>query len=127
MLPDKDVMCHRTGFEKSCFALVTEGKCKRWQNIQGEHPQTGVQMNHWDCADNLIPLLLINLGRQQNETTASVDKACNEGAKRSDELLALNAAALSAAASHLQRIDLLPRAAVDALPNASVRMLEHRS
>lgn len=78
MIPSKDTMCHRTFFRKSCFDLVTSGKCKRWHNIQGEHPQTGAIVNHWDCVDNLVPWTILQLGRAQGEAAASADKVATE-------------------------------------------------
>jgi hypothetical protein len=52
-LPEKGVGCHRTGFEKDCRALVVDGRCKRWMQIQGANPNTGEQMNKLDVRGRL--------------------------------------------------------------------------
>jgi hypothetical protein len=78
MLPDKEIMCHRTGFTKSCRSIVAEGQCQLWMNIIGLHPQTGEQINQWKCADAWLPLLMIENSKMQRETGAAVESFRNE-------------------------------------------------
>lgn len=77
-LPDKEVGCHHTGFEKNCRALVAEGRCNRWVQVQGRNPQTGEMINRWDCVDNWTPLLLIENAQQSRQTGAAVESFRNE-------------------------------------------------
>jgi hypothetical protein len=57
---------------KSCRALVTREKlrCTRWRQLLGRDPQTGVEIDRWDCADNHEMTLQLEIA-----------KACHEGAK----------------------------------------------
>ncbi len=97
-LPDKDIKCHHTAFEKRCFDMVVEHRCRKWCHFLGKHPQTGADIDAWDCRDQLEHLFWIEAARQQRGTTASVDKLANEVAKANDSgmasaLMGLNAQA----------------------------------
>lgn len=83
-LPDEKIMCHHTGFEKSCFDMVTKCKCRKWVSFIGAHPQTGAEVNVTDCRDHLEHLFWVEAARQQRGTTASVDKLATEVAKAND-------------------------------------------
>ena len=76
-LPDKDVMCHKTGFSKSCNKLVSSGKCNRWMQIQGSDPNTGEPVNRHKCVDDWIPMLLIENSQMQRQTGAAVESLRN--------------------------------------------------
>ena len=77
-LPDKDIGCHRTNFEQKCFDLVTEGVCNRWIGLQGLDPQTGAMIDTYNCIDNTIPFLLLEIGRQSRQTGAAVESFRNQ-------------------------------------------------
>lgn len=77
-LPNKEVMCHKTGFTQSCRYLVIEGKCNRWMQIQGSDPNTGESVNQSRCVDDWIPMLLIENSQQQRQTGAAVESFRNE-------------------------------------------------
>lgn len=81
MLPEKETMCHRTGFTKSCFDCVVEHKCRLWTQIQGLHPQTGERIDQWGCADAWMPLLMIENSQQQRQTGAAIESFRNEVVK----------------------------------------------
>ena len=82
--PDKETMCHRTGFTKSCFECVTQHGCRLWKHVTLEgDPQlapgaTQSAVDHWDCADSLADLYLKDMLRRQLQTTATVDKLSKE-------------------------------------------------
>jgi len=78
MLPDEKVMCHHTGFERSCFEVVTKCKCRKWVQIIGQNPQTGEPVSRWDCTDALMPMLMIENSQQQRQTAAAVESFRNE-------------------------------------------------
>jgi hypothetical protein len=80
-LPNKEVMCHHTAFQKRCRDMVVECNCRKWVNIQGVHPQTGEAVNRWDCADHWIPVLMIENSKMQRETGAAVESFRNEMVK----------------------------------------------
>ena len=81
-------MCHRTGFAKSCREIVTEGQCRLWMQIVGHNPNTGEQMNQWGCADEFLPLLLIENSQMQRQTGAAVESLRNETVNRATALIA---------------------------------------
>jgi|14_taG_2_1085336.scaffolds.fasta_scaffold165165_1 hypothetical protein len=50
-----------------------EHKCVFYKNIIGTDPQTGVEMNQWDCAIAMMPTLAIEVAHKANQTAAAVD------------------------------------------------------
>lgn len=76
-IPPKEMMCHHTGFTKSCRDLVTSGKCRRWIQVMGTNPNTGEPVNRWDCVDNWTPMLLIENSQMQRQTGAAVESFRN--------------------------------------------------
>lgn len=73
MFPDKKIKCPYTGFTKTCFEGVTEHNCPKWVHTMGNHPQTGVPMDRYDCSDAIVPLLLIENSRMQYQTAAAIE------------------------------------------------------
>ncbi len=59
-------------------APCKEHACKWYIQIQGLHPQTGEQLNRWDCAISWLPVLLIENSKKQHETGAAVESFRNE-------------------------------------------------
>lgn len=52
--------------------------------VQGQDPNTGIEMNESRCIDDWVPTLLIENSRMQRETGAAVESFRNE-------MVALNA------------------------------------
>lgn len=77
-LPQKDVMCHRTGFEKSCRTCVIEHNCRLWQHIQGTDPNTGQEINSWHCADEMRNKFIMDGAKEMRQAGASADKVASE-------------------------------------------------
>lgn len=48
-------------------------RCVRYVRVTGKHPQSGVELDHWDCTHNWLPQLLIENARVGRETAASID------------------------------------------------------
>ena len=71
-LPKPDAFCHHTGFEKKCLSLVTSGKCKRWGNLPGSDPFTGLERPQWGCVDDLVLFLQGEASRQAEAAHTSV-------------------------------------------------------
>ena len=94
-LPPSDMGCHRTAFKESCRTLVTREKncCKRWIQIQGTNPNTGEQINRFDCVDNWGPLLQIENSQMQRQTGAAIESFRNETVMQSR--VVMQAAALT--------------------------------
>lgn len=49
-----------------------------WTNIQGQHPQTGAQMDMPDCAIKWLPVLLIENSKETRQAAAAVETLRNE-------------------------------------------------
>lgn len=84
-LPDKDTMCHRTGFTKSCFECVTTHGCRLWKRVTLENDpdnctpgQPVKPIDHYDCVDSLVDLYQKDMLRRQLQTTATVDKLAKD-------------------------------------------------
>lgn len=86
MLPDKSVMCHHTGFAKSCRECVVEHNCQKWTQVLGTNPQTGEDVQRWGCADSFLPLIMIENSQMQRQTGAAINDF-------RDEMLKLNGVA----------------------------------
>lgn len=96
-LPDKDRMCHRTGFKTKCRSLVTEGKCARWMQIDGINPNTEQPISRHNCIDDWVPFLLMENSAMQRQTNKSVQSFRNE-------MVQLNVAALNNGLHHYPQL-----------------------
>ena len=88
--PPKDVGCHRTGFQKTCFECVTEHRCRLWQHLIGTDPQTGVGFDFYGCADEFGTKLRIELSQQMRQAGASTDKVATEIFKFHRKMVQMN-------------------------------------
>jgi len=64
----------------------TQTGCTWYTQVRGMNPNTGEPVDEWQCAVNLIPLLLIENSKQQRSTAAAVESFRNETVTRSDDL-----------------------------------------
>ncbi len=53
-------------------------KCPMWVQIRGHNPNTGAEIDRWDCSFALTPLLLVENSQQQRQTAAAVNSFHNE-------------------------------------------------
>lgn len=81
LLPDKEIKCPHTGFNKTCREIVTSCTCPKYVHILGANPNTGQPVDVWGCIDSLYHLLLIENSQMQKQTAASCDKVATEVAK----------------------------------------------
>lgn len=104
-LPDKDLKCHRAGFEKSCRQLVCDGACKRWVVLEGiENAKPFVR---WDCIDNhAFTLQKITVFSIQS-SAAAVESMRNEAKKAHDEQVTMAAIAVHEARKVVRDVLLL--------------------
>lgn len=66
--------------KKDCI----ENKCAWYCQVRGVNPNTGQELSEWQCAINLLPVLLIENSQQQRSTSSAVENFRNESLKRSD-------------------------------------------
>lgn len=66
--------------KKDCVGL----QCAWFTQIRGTHPQTGEDIDEWNCAVTWLPVLLIENSQQQRQTGAAVESFRNEVVKASE-------------------------------------------
>lgn len=66
--------------KKDCVGL----QCNWFMQVRGKHPQTGEEVDEWNCAVTWLPVLLIENSQQQRQTGAAVESFRNEVAKSSE-------------------------------------------
>lgn len=65
-------------------------KCPKWTLIRGMDPQDNTkQLDRWECSDALVPMLLIELGRQIRSNAAAIETLTSEVSKSSDDKTAM--------------------------------------
>lgn len=127
--PDKETMCHRTGFTKTCFECVTQHGCRLWKHVALEGdpclPPGAAQsaVDHWDCADSLADLYLRDMLRRQLQTTATVDKLSKEVREANDGGMAN--ALLGINREIRRQTDMLEQSSVTALPASAPKLIEN--
>jgi hypothetical protein len=84
MLPDKKVWCHKTGFEKKCFDMVTKKGCELWGYKVGLDRNTGQHEQVWGCTEKFAFGLQIELIQQMRELGAAMEGMRNETARAAD-------------------------------------------
>ena len=87
MLPDEKIMCHRAGFQVSCFDGVTKHKCRLWCHVDGTDAK-GRDVDVFGCADELVVKLIHESAKEMRQTAASMDKVATEVKKSSEEAAA---------------------------------------
>ena len=80
--------CPINGFEP-CKKL----QCAWFIELRGNNPQTGEDMSEWGCSIAMLPVLLIENGRQTLHAGAAIESFRNEMVKANHNSLELMAAA----------------------------------
>ncbi len=60
-------------------------RCPWYQNVQGQHPQTGERIDHWACAIALLPMLLIENAQESRQGAAATESLRNEIVRRANQ------------------------------------------
>ena len=55
-----------------------EHGCKFYIQVIGKNPQTGQDVNEWNCAVTWLPMLLIEGSQQTRQTGAAIESFRNE-------------------------------------------------
>ena len=90
--------------QKECIGL----QCAWITQVRGNNPQTGDEVDHWDCAVKWIPMLLIENSQMQRQTGAAVESFRNEVAanRQAQPVQRLNPIKLAQEQYNLQGVDL---------------------
>jgi len=60
--------------KKDCVGI----KCSWFTQVRGTNPNTGQEIDEWNCAITWLPVLLIENSQQQRQTGAAVESFRNE-------------------------------------------------
>jgi len=66
-----------------------EHKCKFYIQVIGMNPNTGQDVNEWNCAVAWLPMLLIEGSQQTRQAGAAIESFRNEMVKTNEKLLML--------------------------------------
>lgn len=66
--------------KKDCVGL----KCSWFTQVRGTNPNTGQEIDEWNCAITWLPVLLIENSQQQRQTGAAVESFRNEMVKANE-------------------------------------------
>lgn len=113
-LPDKDLKCHLTGFEKSCRQLVFEGACKRWKLLEGREGDKPIAV--WDCIDNHAHTLQKITVFSIQSNSAAVESMRNEAVKAHGEQITMASIATQRSADAIRQVFTGYSAPTDAIP-----------
>lgn len=70
---------------KDCIGL----ECAWITQIRGSNPNTGQEIDEWDCAIKWLPMLMIENSQQQRQTGAAVESFRNEMVKAQENIIML--------------------------------------
>lgn len=95
----KKILCPL--LKKPCI----EHECAWFANIQGNNPQTGAVMDHWDCSVKWIPIMVLEGARHTRGVQAATENMRNEVIQRQDKLNHIFESAAMAAGHQLPNVD----------------------
>lgn len=60
--------------------------CPLWVKVSGKNPNTGADIDRWDCAQAWAPVLQIETSQQARQAGAAVESARNEAVKSAERI-----------------------------------------
>jgi hypothetical protein len=66
--------------KKDCVGI----KCSWFTQVRGTNPNTGKEVDEWNCAITWLPVLLIENSQQQRQTGAAIESFRNEMVKANE-------------------------------------------
>ena len=67
--------------KKDCIGL----KCAWYTQVRGLNPNTGEEIDEWNCAVNWMPIMAIEIAQKENQTGAAVESFRNEVVRANNE------------------------------------------
>ena len=64
-----------------------ENECMFWTHLLGRNPQTNAEVDEYNCAISLLPILLIENARNVSQASAAVESFRNESTQFTDKLI----------------------------------------
>lgn len=59
-------------------------ECKFFVALRGKNPNTGENVDEWDCSIKWLPMLMIENSSQTSKTTAAIESFRNEQSRAAD-------------------------------------------
>lgn len=77
--------------ESGDFCPLVGGPCKKfeckwWIQVRGMNPNTGEEVDEWDCTVSFLPMLILEASQQARQAGAAVESFRNENVRQSEEL-----------------------------------------
>jgi hypothetical protein len=66
--------------KKDCVGI----KCSWFTQVRGTNPNTGQEIDEWNCAITWLPVLLIENSQQQRQTGSAIESFRNEMVKANE-------------------------------------------
>jgi hypothetical protein len=63
---------HRKDMAKVCHS------CPLWIQVRGKNPNTGAEVDNWNCSLALLPMLMIENAQQARQAGAAIESFRNE-------------------------------------------------
>ena len=78
---DRNLICplHRKSCDKVCST------CPWWSQVRGLDPQTGQEVDDWQCAIGWLPMLLIENSQQTRQSGAAIESFRNQMVRDNEE------------------------------------------
>lgn len=67
--------------KKDCIGL----KCAWYTQLRGTNPNTGEEIDEWNCAITWMPLMAVEIAQKSNQTGAAVESFRNEVVKETQQ------------------------------------------
>ena len=81
----------RLEVESNCpldkFKPCRQHECGWFIEVRGTHPQTGEEIAEWGCSMAILPVLMIENGKQSHQSTAAIESFRNEVVKANQDNL----------------------------------------
>ena len=68
--------------------LCKKFECKWWIQVRGNNPQTGQEIDEWDCTIAFLPMLIVEASQQSRSTAAAVENFRNVSTEQNQQLQA---------------------------------------
>lgn len=72
---DMDCPLHKKPMSKVCH------KCPWWTQLKGKDPQSSAEIDRWDCAIAVLPILNVAVAQQVHQVDGTMQSFRNEVAK----------------------------------------------
>jgi len=74
---------HKAKMSKVCHT------CPLWVQLRGKNPNTGQEVDKWDCSLATLPILLVENAQQARQHSAATESMRNEIVKRMDRPISI--------------------------------------